>query len=154
MSSPPRQVHIPVLRPRYPYASLSSGWVCRHLHLSSSHMPCFSCTRNPRACPGQTPCSLHQLLKMHDWEARTLGRADVIEVKVTKSVMRCREKASQADSLVWTLVPSFIFSYLQYSRHRAGRYDKKLWMTHAPKERQLEPRQNTLGLWHVTRYLN
>ena len=58
--------------------------------------------------------------------------------------MRCRKKASQADSVVWTLVSSAIFNYLQYWRHRAGRYDKKLWVTHAPKERQLESRQHTL----------
>ena len=51
--------------------------------------------------------------------------------------MRCWEKASQADSVVWILVSSVIFSYSQYWRHRAGRYDKKLWMTHAPKEKQL-----------------
>lgn len=53
--------------------------------------------------------------------------------------MRCMEK-NNTDLVAWTLVSTVTFSYLQYWRHRAGRYDKKLWMTQ--------------GLWHCTTRLN
>lgn len=102
--------------------------------------PVFSCKGNQQA-----PCSFHQLLKMQDWEARTLRIADVARVQAKKSHFwdAAKKEAKLIQQSGHWYLESFL-DYLQYWRHRAGRCDTKLWMTHVPKERQLQPREPTL----------
>lgn len=135
MPSPHRQVHSTVPRPRCPYPIFSSRWVCPCLHPSSSHVPCFSCRGNPCTCLGQAPCSLHQLLQMHDWEARTLGRVGVVKVKITKSdSWDAGKKQAKVIQLSehWYLV-SFSIMYSIEDTRQAGMTRSYGWPMHFRK---------------------